>query len=131
MIVLDASAALSVALNKPSATEIADRVQAPDEWVLAPALIDLEFLQVLRRLMAFGEISAAAAAEALGIFRDLPVETVDHRPLIDRVWSLKGHVSAYDAAYLALAEAVDATLITCDRKLANAHGHTARVEVYA
>lgn len=129
MIVIDASAAITLILAKPSAPAIAERVLAQDEWVVAPELIELEVLQVLRRLALANEISAARAGDALSFFHDLPIYPQEHRLLAARIWELHHQLSAYDAAYVALAEALDAPLLTCDRRLANAHGHHARVEV--
>lgn len=132
MIVVDASAAIAIILGRESGTTISSRVFAPlSELATAPALIDVEVAHSLRRLARDQELSAAEATDALELYRQLPIRTMDHRFLLERIWSLRHQVSAYDAAYLSLAEALDATLVTCDRRLANAHGHTARVEVYA
>ena len=129
MIVVDASAALNLVLAKPTALPIAERMFGPQGRTLAPELIELEVLQVLRRLVLAEGLSPERAAEAIRLFHDLPINPVGHRALAGRVWALRHQLSAYDAAYVALAEAVDAPLLTCDRRLAAAHGHHARIEL--
>lgn len=132
MIVIDASAAVAMILGRESGAALALRAFGSDDApVAAPAVIDLEVTHALRRLARDHGLGAVEAKEAFDAYRQMPIRTLDHRQLLGRIWSLRHHVTAYDAAYLALAEALDATLITCDRKLANAHGHTAKVEVYA
>jgi predicted nucleic acid-binding protein len=103
-------------------------LSAPDETLHAPHLIDLEIAQVLRRYVAAGTISAERGAEALADLADFPLTRYPHFVLLTRIWQMRHSLTAYDAAYLALAEALDAPLITRDRALARARAHV-RVEV--
>jgi predicted nucleic acid-binding protein len=129
VIVLDASAALELLLNTPIAPRIAARVLAPRETLHAPHLIDLEVAQVLRRWERTGALTAPRAEEALEDLADLPLARYPHQLLLPRIWDLRSNATAYDAAYLALAEALEATLVTRDAALASIPGHSARVEV--
>jgi predicted nucleic acid-binding protein len=129
VIVLDASAALELLLNTPAATRIARRVFSPRESLHAPHLIDLEVAQALRRWERKNEIAPARADEALEDLADLPLTRYPHQVLLPRIWALRANATAYDAAYLALAEALGAALVTCDAALASMPGHEARVEV--
>ena len=129
MIVVDASAALELLLNTPLAAQVASRLFSRDETLHAPHLIDLEVAQVLRRLERAGAITAARAQEAFEDLADMPLIRYPHLLLLPRVWDLRQNATAYDAAYLALAEAIDATLVTRDVALASIPGHGARVEV--
>ncbi len=128
MIVVDASAVLTLILARSPATSIADRLFASHESLAAPELIELEVLQVLRRVALGGEVSADRALSALEAFHDLPIDAIGHRALAARIWELRHQLSAYDAAYVSLAEALDAPLLTCDRRLSHTHGHHARIE---
>ena len=85
--------------------------------------------QVTRRFARAGELSEARGRELLEDLEQFPLERYGHRPLLPRVWELPGNVTAYDAIYLALAEALDAPLLTRDRALASVPGRDARVEV--
>jgi predicted nucleic acid-binding protein len=129
LIVVDASAALELVLGTPRGQLLADRFFAPGETLHAPHLIDLETAQVLRRYASAGEISAERGRQALADLADLPLTRYPHAVLLPRVWELRHNATAYDAAYLALAEALDAPLVTADARLATAAGHTAVVEV--
>ena len=129
MIVVDASAALELLLNTPFAARVATRLFSRGETLHAPHLIDLEVAQVLRRWERAGAITAPRAEEAFEDLADLPLVRYPHLLLLPRVWALRQNATAYDAAYLALAEAIGATLVTRDVALASIPGHTARVEV--
>lgn len=129
MIVLDASAVLEVVLATPAAPAILNRLVAVGETLHAPHLIDLEVLQVLRRYCATGEVSPVRAAEALADYLDFPMVRYPHDVLAVRIWELRENLTAYDAAYVALAEALSAPLVTRDRKLATVPGHRALIEV--
>lgn len=131
MIVLDASAAIELVLRTPRAERIAERVLDPNERINAPHLVDIEVLQVLRRLTQAREVTGARAQAALEDFQALVVNRHAHTPLMERIWNLRATITAYDAAYVALAEALEAPLLTCDRKLARASGHSARIEFIA
>jgi predicted nucleic acid-binding protein len=127
--VVDASALVEILLNRPSGKRLAYRLRDPDEAVHVPHLIDLEIAQTLRRYQATGEMSPLRAGQALLAFVQMPLERHPHWPFLDRIWELRRNLTAYDAAYVALAEALDAPLLTCDRALASAPGHHAVVEL--
>ncbi len=128
MIVVDASAVVELLLQTGPGVRIAARVLDPEERLLAPHLLDLEVTQVLRRLTQLKEISEARGREALDDYAALLIERAGHDILLQRIWELRKSMTAYDGAYVALAEALDAPLLTCDAKLARSHGHRARVE---
>ena len=105
------------------------RALSPDERLHAPHLLDIEVTQALRRLTQLKEITPIRAKEALGDHSALLIERAAHYDLLPRVWELRESVTAYDAAYVTLAEALDAPLLTCDGKLARSHGHRAKIEL--
>lgn len=127
MIVVDASAILELLLRRPI-DRLADRVLASGETLHVPHLLDVEVAHALRRYATTREISVARGLEALEDLADLPLLRYPHTELLERMWDLRGSISAYDAAYVALAEALDAPLITTDGKLARSHGHHAHIE---
>ena len=129
MIVVDASAAVELVLQTPLAERIAARVLNPMQQLHAPHLIDIEVTQVLRRLARSAEVTAARAALALKDFEDLSIERHAHGVLLRRIWALRAALSAYDGAYVALAEALAEALLSSDGRLARAHGHTAEIEL--
>lgn len=129
MIVLDASAALEVLLNTTRARRVSQRIFRVDESLHAPHLIDVEVAQVLRRLARRGELDTLRAEQVLEDLADLPIARYPHAMLLPAVWALRDNATAYDAVYLVLAEALGATLVTCDRALASVPGHRAHVEV--
>ena len=95
----------------------------------APHLFDVEVAQVIRRYAANGEIDGARGRAALTDLADLPLRRYPHDFLLPRIWDLRNNLTAYDAAYVAFAEALDAPLLTRDRRLANAAGDHARVQL--
>jgi len=129
VIVLDASAAIEWLLQTAAGARVEDRIFSQVETLHAPHLLDLEVGQVLRRYVAGGVITASRGHEALEDLLDLSVTRYPHDVLLLRIWGLRDALTAYDAAYVALAEALDAPLVTCDSKIASASGHHARVEV--
>ncbi len=130
MIVIDASAMIEVLLVTPAAIRIEERIFSPAETLHAPHLLDLEVAQVLRRYCASGDMSAERAQEALSDLAILGVVRYPHDVFLPRVWELRQNVTAYDAAYVALAEELSAPLLTRDGRLASAPGHHAVVEVF-
>lgn len=129
MIVVDASALLEILLRTPAAAAIEQRLFAPRESLHAPHLIDVETAQVVRRYAAAGDIDGGRGREALADLADFPLRRYPHVFMLPRIWDLRGQLTAYDAAYVALAEALDAPLVTRDRRLAAAGGHFARTEL--
>ncbi len=129
MIVVDASSLLELLLQSSLADKLADRLLRPRESLHAPHLVDVEMLQVLRRLSLSSLLSDGRARQVLADLESLAIERHSHVDLLSRIWQLRASVTAYDAAYVALAEALDAPLITCDAKLAHAHGHGAIIEL--
>lgn len=129
MIVLDASAAVELVLGSGRGVAVAARLRDPSLTLHAPHLLDLEVAQVLRRGELEGWLTRRRAVEALTDYRDLDVIRYPHQALLARVWELRHNVTAYDAAYLALAEALEAPILSCDARLAAAPGHRARVEL--
>lgn len=122
MTVLDASAAVELLLATELGRSVADRVADPALALDAPHLLDVEVAQALRRLVAAGEIEPDAAATALDDLVLLDLERHSHELLLERVWALRENLTAYDAVYVALAEALDTTLLTCDGRLRRAPG---------
>lgn len=129
MIVIDASALIELLLGTDIGNEIADRIDDPSLSLHVPHLADVEVVQVLRRLVRSGEFDARRAAEAIADLRDLDLERHPHEPLLDRVWLLRENLTAYDAVYVALAEALGTKLLTCDKRIAGVPGLSRRVEV--
>jgi predicted nucleic acid-binding protein len=96
----------------------------------APELLDLESLHTVRRLVRSGALPEAEGAATVRRVQDAPITRVSHRSLLTRIWQLRDAVTAYDAAYVALAEQLHVQLLTCDARLGRAHGHDAEVIVY-
>ncbi len=109
---------------------IRERVGRSGETLHAPHLIDVEVLSGLRRLERIGQVTPERVAEALEDLVDLALERYPHQGLIERLWDLRHNVAPADAAYIALAEALDAPIVTADARLARAPGHAAVVEVF-
>ena len=122
MIVLDASALLELILDTPTGQLVAARIADPAEGLHVPHLADVEIVQALRRYVREGEIDADAAEVAMDDLRALDLQRHAHEPLLERVWELRENLTAYDAVYVALAEALDTVLLTCDRRLSHASG---------
>ncbi|TFV57756.1 PIN domain-containing protein [Geodermatophilus sp. DF01-2] len=128
MIVVDAGV-LSTGLADDSAAGSTVRARLSGEELAAPELVDLEVASVLRRLLRTGRVTAARARLALEDLVDLPVDRAPHRPLLARCWELRDNLTPYDAAYVALAESLDCTLLTSDGRLSRAPGLRCDVEV--
>jgi predicted nucleic acid-binding protein len=120
-LVADASATVIALVDGGSWGEEARAALASDQ-VVAPALLDVEVVQALRGRVLGGKLDAGTAAEAVTDLGLLPVRRLDSVPLLARVWELRHDVTAYDAAYVALAEVFDAVVLTADARLAKADG---------
>ena len=127
MIVIDASAAVEVFIKSPLGVRHESRVLTTTRH--APHLINVELVQALRRFVSSGAVATRIAEEALNDFRSAALNLHVHDPLLPRVWELRTSLSAYDALYVALAETLDAPLLTCDGRLSRSHGHIARIEL--
>ena len=130
MIVLDASAAVEWLLHSSAGCRIEERLYAARESLHAPHVLDLEVAQTFRRLTRNRAVSADRAEEALSDLLALRILRHPHSSLLPWLWQNRNNLSAYDAAYIALAEKLGAPLITRDARLAAASGHTARIELF-
>jgi len=129
VIVVDASVAVDVLLRTPGAEAAAQRILDDGAALHAPELIDVEVAQVVRRLVASSGLYAVRGAETLSLLLALPMTRHSHGPLLPRIWALRDNVTAYDAAYVALAESLGATLVTRDQRLARIPESRAKIEV--
>ena len=130
MIVLDASAAVDWLLQTSAGQSIDKRIYSRNETLHAPHLLDLEVTQVLRRLALQGGVSTRRADDAVRDLLDLRISRYPHLVLLPRIWQLRYNFSAYDAAYIVLAEKIGAALVTRDARLASAAGRAAPVELF-
>ena len=128
MIVVDASV-LAPALADDGAHGRAARSRLVGERLAAPQVIDLQVVSVIRRALLAHRLNARRASLALRDLADLPLRRAPHTPLLPRVWELRHNVAAYDAAYVALAEVLDATLLTADARLSRASGARCPIEL--
>jgi len=128
MLVVDASCLAEVVLAGPDAEPVRARL-AGDPDQAAPHLVDAEVLGVLRRAHLRGELDRTAAQQAVEDLGSWPGTRVDHRPLLERAWQLRNSLITPDALYVALAEALDATLLTLDRRLSRADGPRCEIEI--
>jgi predicted nucleic acid-binding protein len=130
MIVLDASAAIDWLLQTPAGLRIEQRIYARQDTLHTVHLLDVEFGQVLRRLVRQGTLTPRRAVEAIEDMAALRIARYPPVLLLQRIWRLRQNLTAYDAAYVALAEELQAPLITRDRRIAAAPGHAAAIEVF-
>jgi predicted nucleic acid-binding protein len=129
--VLDTSALVELLLGTESGRSIASCIADPEIALHIPHLADVEVAQTLRRFVRDGELDVASSISALENLQALDVQRHAHEPLLGRIWALRQNLTAYDAAYVALAEALEATLLTCDAKLSRAPGVAGRAELVA
>jgi predicted nucleic acid-binding protein len=129
MIVTDASVVVELLLGTEGASRIADRLLDPEETLHAPHLLDVEVAQALRRYALAGDVTPRMGELGLSDLLDLPIVRHPHTLLLPRIWELRRSISAYDAAYVALAESLGAPLLTRDARLARSHGHRAKIEL--
>jgi predicted nucleic acid-binding protein len=131
VIVIDASAEIAVLLNIGAEVEgLRKRISRPGETLHVPHLFEIEVLHALRSLVLRGTLSPERARLALSRLEDTQLMRYPHTALMGRIWELRENLTAYDAAYVTLAEALDAPLVTMDARLAQAPGIRAAVEVY-
>ena len=129
MIVVDASVVVEVLLRSDAGAELEERLVEGDDPLHAPHLMDVEVAHALRRCAAHGDIAERHGRDALADLAAMTIERHGHQPLLERMWQLRSNLTAYDAAYLALAERLGAPLLTRDAALASVAGHHARVEL--
>lgn len=128
MIVVDSSALVDLGLGvQGRSARIVAALEDADWNLAAPHLVDIEVVSAVRRLTLAGVLDAEAAAVRLSSVQSLPMRRYPHVRLLPRIWELRASVTAGDAAYVALAEALDAPLLTTDRRLARSHGHGATI----
>ena len=128
--VLDASAVVEWLMgSERGEAVVAHLLEDPDDEFFAPDLLDVEVVQAFRRLARSGKVADARATGAVELLEALPIERRPAGILVPRMWALRDNLSAYDAAYVALAEALDCPLLTCDARSADAPGHRAEVRV--
>ena len=130
MIVLDASAAIDWLLQTAAGQQIENRIYARGESLHAPHLLDLEVAQVMRRLVREATITAQRADQALEDLLGVRLTRYPHSVFLPDIWKLRNNLSAYDAAYLVLAQRLGGTLITRDARLASASAHAVTIEVF-
>lgn len=131
MIVLDASAAVDYLVDAGANGEwVRDTIQVEVE-VAAPHLIDLEVLSSLRKSLARGDVTGAQAADALVDFGDLALVRYPATNLMQRIWELRPILTPYEAAYVALSEALGGSLVTTDSHLVRSHGHEAEIVAHS
>jgi len=128
VLVVDASCLYEVVADGAGAEAVRRRLAADPDHA-APHVVDIEVVSVIRRDHLRGRLDETAAAQAVEDLRDWPGERFGHQPLLDRLWELRATVRGWDAAYVALAEALGATLVTLDARLAAASGPRCRIDV--
>ncbi len=130
MLVIDASALFEVVADTPASEQIRAIFEGDDDQA-APHLVDAEVLSVIQTHYRKGALDETAAAQAVDDLRAWPGQRWSHRPLLTRAWELRHNLRGYDALYVALAEALDAVLITRDGRLADAPGPRCPINVVA
>lgn len=128
ILVVDTSVLVEVLINQAGTGPLRRRLFADGQTLCAPALMRLETLDVLRKLARSNRIPETTAHMAFANFVRLPMHYYSEEALVRRIWTLRHNVTAYDAAYVALAETLNATLLTRDQRLASASGTRATIE---
>jgi predicted nucleic acid-binding protein len=127
LIVLDSSAAVDYLVGTEPQGDWVEACIRADDDLHAPYVVDVEVAGALRRLVLSGELARTVARRALADLEALDLRRYPHLPFVPRMWQLRDHIQAADACFVALAEALDATLVTTDRRLAAAPGSRARI----
>jgi len=128
MIVLDASVVVELLTDGPLAGAIREKLSGQDDTLAVPHLLDVEVASALRGLTQGQRLNSHRTDQFLGALAALPADRYSHVPLLHRIWELRHNFTAYDATYIALAEATDSVLYTADRRLER--GHRARVALF-
>lgn len=128
-VVLDASVLVEFLRWSPVGQRVADELLHSGSGVHTPHLAGIEVLSAFRSLVARAEVSADRAEMAIDDLANMPVTRHPVEPLLPRIWALRNNLTAYDATYVALAEAMDAPLLTADRRLAQASGNAADIQL--
>ena len=128
--VLDASVVVELVLGTRAGARVRQRLLDPRISLHGPELLDLEVLNVLRRYVHSGTVVADRAEAALRRLGELDLERHRHVPMLPRIWAWRDNLTAYDAAYLALAEIVGGSLLTTDARLSRMPGLPVPVEVF-
>jgi predicted nucleic acid-binding protein len=129
VIVLDASAVVEIVLGTAIGRSLADRIAPATLGLHSPHLLDVEVAQVVRRYLLAGQVTEGRARRAIEHLLALDIERHSHDPLLPRIWALRANLTAYDTAYVALAEALRAPLLTLDQRLVSAAGHLVDIEL--
>ena len=130
MLVVDASAVVELLMASPIGSAIEDYVFSSGEPLAAPDLIDVEVLHVIRRFHRTGILTLQRSEQALEDFGDLAIRRYGHELLRPGMWRLRNSVTAYDAAYIALAELLEAPIVTCDGRMARSTGHDVTFQLF-
>lgn len=130
MLIADASAVVEILMATPTGLAIEQRMFGSEEPVAAPHLLDVEVLHVIRRFNRMNRLTAARCEQALDDLDALAITRYGHEILRPAMWRLRESLTAYDAAYVALAELLDAPVVTCDARLARSTGHAATCRLY-
>ena len=128
--VLDASVVVELVLGTRIGARIRERLHDPRISLHGPELLDLEVLNVLRRYVRAGTVAADRAEAAVRRLEELDLQRHRHGPMLPRIWSWRANLTAYDAAYVALAEVVDCPLLTTDARLSKTPGLPVPVELF-
>ena len=130
MIVVDASSLVEQLLDTPKGLRLHQRCLVEGESLHAPHLVDLEITHVLRRYVQRDLLSLSRADQALEDLLEFPLTRYAHDLFLPRIWELRENMTPYDAAYVALAESLEAPLVTCDARLGHSPGHSVDIEVF-
>jgi predicted nucleic acid-binding protein len=128
-VVVDASTVIELLSGATSAVAIDERLRNEKTDIHAPHLIDLEVAHAFRHAFLGGRITDEDGQRMFAEFDTLAIVRHSHLQLLGRIWALRQNLSAYDAAYVALAERLDVPLLTLDARLSRSSGHTARIEL--